>query len=116
MLYSEFLEGTKAPDNLYTYSEYERINKVYTDCDLMTKQEAYKMYMKPSKVIQELLTMLDEERSQAREIAYQYYKLEKEHNELLESHRKEHSARISLQATLDEAAQKAHDLYYLLTD
>lgn len=29
MLYSEFLIGTEAPDNAYTYAEYKRIEKIY---------------------------------------------------------------------------------------
>lgn len=42
MLYSEFLEGTKARDNEHNYRVYKSIEAIYMDSDTMTKQDVYK--------------------------------------------------------------------------
>ena len=47
MLYCEFIEGTGAPENEYTYAEYERINRIYMEDNSLEKSDAYKMYRKP---------------------------------------------------------------------
>lgn len=44
MLYSEFLRGTRAPETEESYGQYEIINRIYTDCDSMTKEEAYRIW------------------------------------------------------------------------
>lgn len=44
MLYSEFLKGTKAPETPETYEQYQLIEKIYTDCEGMTKEEAYRIW------------------------------------------------------------------------
>lgn len=44
MLYSEFLKGTKAPETEETYSQYEIINAIYTSCESLTKEEAYRIW------------------------------------------------------------------------
>ena len=43
MLYSEFLEGTKAVNNEATYAEYKRVEQIYMAADMMTKKDAYRM-------------------------------------------------------------------------
>ena len=55
MLYSEFIEGTQKPDNKWTYSEYERINRIYNTNNEMSKQDAYKLYQDPDSLTQSLL-------------------------------------------------------------
>lgn len=44
MLYSEFLKGTRAPETEETYEQYQLIEKMYTDCEGMTKEEAYRIW------------------------------------------------------------------------
>jgi len=44
MLYDEFLKGTKAQENSRTYAQYETIEKIYNECEDMTKEEAYKLW------------------------------------------------------------------------
>lgn len=44
MLYSEFLRGTKALETPETYEQYQLIEKMYTDCESMTKEEAYRVW------------------------------------------------------------------------
>lgn len=44
MLYSEFIKGTRAPENEETYSQYDLINQIYTECESMTKEEAYRLW------------------------------------------------------------------------
>lgn len=55
MLYSEFIEGTQQPDNRWTYSEYDRINRIYNDNEDMSKAEAYKLYQDPDPLTKTLL-------------------------------------------------------------
>lgn len=43
MLYNEFLEGTGAVDTQETYDEYKRVEAIYMQADLMTKEDAYRM-------------------------------------------------------------------------
>lgn len=43
MLYEEFLAGTKAVDTTETYAEYQRVEAIYMQSDLMTKEDAYRM-------------------------------------------------------------------------
>lgn len=44
MLYSEFLKATKAPETNDTYDQYKLIEQIYTDCEGMTKEEAYRIW------------------------------------------------------------------------
>ncbi len=43
MLYEEFLAGTKAIDTVETFAEYKRVEAIYMQSDLMTKEDAYRM-------------------------------------------------------------------------
>ena len=43
MLYSEFLTGTGAVDNIESYNEYKRVEAFYMACDGMTKEDVYRM-------------------------------------------------------------------------
>lgn len=43
MLYEEFLAGTKAVDTTETFAEYQRVEAIYMQSDLMTKEDAYRM-------------------------------------------------------------------------
>ena len=42
MLYSEFLENTKAKDSEYNYNVYKSLEALYMNNDSMTKQDVYK--------------------------------------------------------------------------
>ena len=44
MLYSEFVKATRAPETTETYGQYEVINRIYSDCESMTKEEAYRIW------------------------------------------------------------------------
>jgi len=44
MLYSEFLNGTGAPQNADTYNQYKEIEAIYMDRESMTKVEAYRLW------------------------------------------------------------------------
>lgn len=44
MLYSEFVKATSAPETPETYEQYEIINRIYSDCESMTKTEAYRIW------------------------------------------------------------------------
>lgn len=44
MLYSEFLKGTRAPETPESYEQYQLIEKIYMDCEGMTKEEAYRIW------------------------------------------------------------------------
>lgn len=44
MLYEEFLTGTKAKETANTYKEYKAVEKIYNDCEAMTKEDAYKLW------------------------------------------------------------------------
>lgn len=44
MLYAEFLKGTKAPELPETFDQYQLIEKIYTDCEGVTKEEAYRIW------------------------------------------------------------------------
>lgn len=56
MLYDEFLKGTGAADNGYSYCEYSRINKIYTEDNSMSKEDAYKLYNPPSEFVLSLMS------------------------------------------------------------
>lgn len=116
MLYSEFLSGTNAKDNLHTYSEYERINVIYNNNDSMDKSDAYKLYREPDELTTKLLHELEDARNQARDYANSLITLRKAHAELVKERDSERRIRISLQSTLEDAANQAHHLYYTLTD
>lgn len=44
MLYSEFLAGTKAPENKETYDQYRLIEQIYMHCESMSKADAYAIW------------------------------------------------------------------------
>ena len=44
MLYDEFITGTKARDCKATFDQYETIEKIYNECEDMTKEDAYKLW------------------------------------------------------------------------
>lgn len=44
MLYSEFLRRTRAPETQESYEQYQLIEKIYTDCEGVTKEEAYRIW------------------------------------------------------------------------
>lgn len=44
MLYDEFLRGTRATETPETYEQYQLIEKLYNDCEGMTKEEAYRIW------------------------------------------------------------------------
>ena len=44
MLYSEFLNGTGAPENASTYDQYKEIEAVYMGRESMTKVQAYRLW------------------------------------------------------------------------
>ena len=107
MLYSEFIVGTGAPDNKHTYSEYERINRIYNEDNRMEKSDAYRMYRKPDELTLELMNELEDARQQARENAIEIIKLRKEIEAMQEKldgkNRVISSLNVSLQQTLKEA-------------
>lgn len=44
MLYEEFLAGTKARETHKTYQEYETLEKIYMECEAVTKEDIYKLW------------------------------------------------------------------------
>lgn len=44
MLYDEFIKGTRASETPESYEQYRLIEKLYTDCESMTKEEAYRIW------------------------------------------------------------------------
>lgn len=44
MLYSEFLAGTKAPETKETYEQFRVIERIYMDCEQMSKADAYAIW------------------------------------------------------------------------
>ena len=46
MLYREFLAGTKAPETRETYEQFKAIEKIYMDCETMSKADAYAIWKK----------------------------------------------------------------------
>lgn len=44
MLYEEFLKGTGAHESSKAYTQYKTIEKIYNECENMTKEEAYKLW------------------------------------------------------------------------
>ena len=43
MLYEEFLKGTGAVETKATWDEYQRVEQIYMESSLMTKEDAYRM-------------------------------------------------------------------------
>ncbi len=46
MMYNEFLAGTGAPENKESYRQFKLIEQIYTDCEQMSKAEAYSVWKK----------------------------------------------------------------------
>jgi hypothetical protein len=44
MLYEEFLAGTKARESSATYEQYQTLEKIYMDCEAVTKEDVYRMW------------------------------------------------------------------------
>lgn len=44
MLYSEFLRGTRADENSQTYEQFLTIEKIYMECEHMSKEQAYRLW------------------------------------------------------------------------
>lgn len=105
MLYSEFLEATGAPENVFSYCQYRIIEKVYMNDLVATKEEAYKLYDGMHPLYREIIDHATEYYDQAARI-----------EKLTEELEKEKRIRRSLQDTINQAAQEAHRLYYTLTD
>ena len=70
MLYSEFLIGTEAPDNMHTYAEYKRIEAIYNNDNSMEKKDAYNMYQKPDEFTKSLLEEISRLRAENSELQY----------------------------------------------
>ena len=68
MLYCEFLEGTGAPENAYSWAEYKRIEKIYNADDTMEKRDAYAMYREPDELTEALMNEIRELRDQNRRL------------------------------------------------
>ena len=71
MLYQEFLAGTKAHENSNTFGQYETIEKIYMDCEDMTKEDAYRLwkqtYGKQEKLDRERTLKMVQEMSEYRD-------------------------------------------------
>lgn len=46
MMYNEFLAGTGAPENKESYDQFKMIEKIYMDCEQMSKADAYSIWKK----------------------------------------------------------------------
>lgn len=46
MMYNEFLAGTGAPENKESYNQFKLIEKIYMDCEQMSKADAYSIWKK----------------------------------------------------------------------
>ena len=68
MLYCEFLEGTGAPENAYSWAEYQRIEKIYNADDTMEKRDAYALYQKPDELTEALMNEISALRDQNRQL------------------------------------------------
>lgn len=113
MLYSEFLTGTEATDNEWTYSEYKRIEKIYNDNNEMSKAEAYKMYQEPNKLIQDLIESRNSYKAAAIS-AKTLYKAEQEKAEKLSQELQQAKSHIfNIEHELERYRKAAHDLYYV---
>ena len=59
MLYEEFLAGTKARETKATYDQYQTLEKIYMDCETVSKDDIYRMwrqtYGKQAKIDRERL-------------------------------------------------------------
>ena len=44
MMYSEFLNGTGAPENSQSYEQFLKIEQIYMDCSHMSKEKAYRFW------------------------------------------------------------------------
>ena len=46
MLYDEFLNGTKAKQSKETFEQYQLLEKIYMDCESVSKEDIYKLWKK----------------------------------------------------------------------
>lgn len=77
MLYSEFLENTKARDNEYNYQVYKNLEALYMENDNMTKQDVYKaaetlINNEPSEEVKELISKAEKEINESAEVIAHY--------------------------------------------
>lgn len=82
MLYCEFLEGTGAPENAYSWAEYQRIEKIYNADDTMEKRDAYALYRKPDELTEALMNEISALREQNRRLRKEKFSLIEEVDEL----------------------------------
>lgn len=93
MLYCEFLEGTGAPENAYSWAEYKRIEKIYNADDTMEKRDAYALYQKPDELTEALMKENNMLRDQNRKLHEEKAELReqiKEMNFIMEHMRQEY--------------------------
>lgn len=115
MLYSEFLQGTQAPDNRWTFKEYKRIEEIYNN-NAITHEEAYKLYQEPDAFTACLLSDYAKVKTDKIYYSIKIDNLTKELEAVKAELEKEQRLRRSIQETINQAAKEAHDLYYLLND
>ncbi len=107
MLYNEFLEGTKAPENLYTYNEYKRIERIYNYNENMSKEEAYKLYVEPDALTKALLAEIEKYAYEAVEAKSQAIKAQKEVEEYREKLESKEAIIRSLNLTLQQCLKES---------
>ena len=78
MLYSEFLENTKARDNEYNYQVYKNLEALYMENDNLTKADIYKAAKilvndEQSEATKELIAQAEHEIKESQEMI-EYYK------------------------------------------
>ena len=120
MLYSEFLTGINGIESIYNYSEYERINAIYSASNSMTKEEAYKLYKAPEGVTLELIKAYENERDLFFDLYMENQRLKKEaenlKKELEETKRIRDAAQYRLDDTVAELKKTLNNIEYILND
>ena len=116
MLYSEFLIGTEAPDNMHTYAEYKRIEAIYNNDNTMEKKDAYAMYQKPDQLTESLLEEISKLRMENSDLQYKNKKQAEQIEDMsgqiktLESDRKWNAE------YLEELQKELRDALYVIED
>lgn len=116
MLYSEFLIGTEAPDNLHTYAEYKRIEAIYNDDNSMEKQDAYAMYRKPDALTSELLKEISKLQEKNSQLQGKVDQLEKINDELKKNQYRYDSLKEEAKNLKNMFTRFEEDFYYHLED
>jgi uncharacterized protein YydD (DUF2326 family) len=112
MLYSEFLTGTEAPDNEYTYSEYERINAIYNNNNSLTKGDAYRMYQEPPQLIKNLIESRNTYKADMIAARAENRATHDELNAKLHELGQARAEILKLEAEINRYRNAAHALYY----